>query len=119
MRLEVLVDPYARALDRRFALHPSMLVEMPEGAMRNDTDSAPFVPKGIVVPALDREATSHRVPWADTIIYELHVRGFTKAHLEIPEAVRGTCAALAHPAAIAHLTHLGITTVGCCRPPRR
>ena len=51
------------------------------------------------------------MPWAETIIYELHVRGFTQLLAEIPEASRGTCAGLAHPAAIAHLTRLGITTV--------
>ncbi len=51
------------------------------------------------------------MPWAQTIVYELHVRGFTRTHPEVPDALAGTCAGLAHPAAIAHLTRLGITTV--------
>ena len=49
--------------------------------------------------------------WSDTIIYELHVKGFTKRHPDIPEALRGTYAGLAHPAAIEHLTRVGVTAV--------
>ncbi len=51
------------------------------------------------------------VAWRDLIIYEMHVRGFTRTHPDIPESIRGTFAGLAHPAAIAHLTRLGITAV--------
>jgi glycogen operon protein len=50
-------------------------------------------------------------PWQRTVIYELHVKGFTKLHPEIPDDLRGTYAALAHPAAIRHLRELGITAV--------
>jgi glycogen debranching enzyme GlgX len=108
---KLLVDPYARALDRPFTLHPTMLGQYPNG-QRNDDDSGAFVPKGVALvdqptPASQRPG----VPWADTIAYELHVRGFTRSHPEIPERLRGTCAALAHPAAIAHLTALGVTAV--------
>jgi isoamylase len=52
-----------------------------------------------------------RVPWRDTVIYELHVRGFTRLHPDVPEPLRGTYAGLAHPAAIDHLVSLGVTTV--------
>ena len=52
-----------------------------------------------------------RVPWPDTILYELHVRGFTRALDSVPEALRGTFAGLAHPAALAHLKRLGVTTL--------
>jgi glycogen operon protein len=52
-----------------------------------------------------------RVPWSRTVIYELNVRGFTRTHPGVPEALRGTLRGLAHPAALAHLTSLGITTV--------
>ncbi|CAG0978670.1 Glycogen operon protein GlgX [Burkholderiales bacterium] len=108
---KLLVDPYARAVDRPFALHPAMLGESAD-ATRSDIDSAPFVPKGIVTPwPAPAPARRPRVPWAQTILYELHVRGFTRAHPGIPDALRGTCAGLAHPAALAHLTRLGITTV--------
>ncbi|HVZ37537.1 MAG TPA: glycogen debranching protein GlgX, partial [Polyangiaceae bacterium] len=51
------------------------------------------------------------VPWKETIIYEVHVRGFTKLHPEIPEALRGTYAGMSHPAAIRHLQNLGVTSV--------
>ncbi|MBD2020299.1 glycogen debranching protein GlgX, partial [Leptolyngbya sp. FACHB-36] len=52
-----------------------------------------------------------KTPWNETVIYELHVKGFTKQHPDIPEPLRGTYAGLAHPAAIAHLRSLGITAV--------
>ena len=52
-----------------------------------------------------------KTPWADSVIYELHVRGFTMLHPGIPEELRGTYAGLAHPAAIEHLVKLGVTAV--------
>ncbi len=108
---KLLVDPYARALDRSFALDPSMFGETPDGA-RNAADSARVVPKAIALVAPPVAAANRpRVPWADTIIYELHVRGFTQTHPDVPDAIRGTCAGLAHPAAIGHVKRLGITTV--------
>ncbi len=107
---KLLVDPYALALDRRFALHPSMLP--PDATSRDDVDSAPFVPKGVVGAAATAASdTRPRVPWADTIVYEMHVRGFTHAHPRIPADLRGTFAGLAHPVAVAHLRRLGVTAV--------
>ena len=50
-------------------------------------------------------------PWHETVIYEMHVRGFTQRHPDIPEDLRGTYAGLAHPAAIEHLQKLGVTAV--------
>ena len=109
---KLLVDPYARALDRPFAPHRATLGESADGATRDDTDSASFVPKGVVTPAPPPATDGRpRVPWAQTVLYELHVRGYTRSHPGVPEALRGTCAGLAHPAAIEHLTRLGITTV--------
>lgn len=114
---KLLVDPYALELDRPFALAPELFGFAdgdPLSASAIDTrDSATDVPKAIVTDreALQRASTAVRVPWPDTVIYELHVRGFTRQHPDIPESIRGTFAALAHPAAIAHLKHLGITTV--------
>ncbi|MBK7333136.1 MAG: glycogen debranching protein GlgX [Betaproteobacteria bacterium] len=109
---KLLVDPYARALDRPFVLHRSMLGANDADATRDDTDSAPFVPKAIVMPSpTPAPARRPRVPWSQTILYELHVRGYTRTHPGVPDALRGTCAGLAHPAAIEHLTRLGITTV--------
>ncbi len=101
---KLLVDPWALSLDRPFHLHPSMFA--------GDADSALFTPKGIVGhPDLSPPATAPSRPWRELVIYELHVRGFTMQMAEVPEEIRGTFAGLAHPAAIAHLTALGITAV--------
>jgi len=109
---KLLVDPYARALDRHFVYHPALVGGGDDRATRDNIDSGPFVAKGIVTPiAAPAAADRPRVPWAQTILYELHLRGFTRMHPGVPEALRGTCAGLAHPAACAHLTGLGITTV--------
>jgi glycogen operon protein len=122
---KLLIDPYARAIDRRFALHPAMFAyrtDTPEDALSyDDTDSAPFVPKCIVpggsVPgtvsatAASPLASPQLRPWAHTVLYELHVRGFTVRHPAIPETLRGRFAGLAHPAAIEHLVRLGVTAV--------
>ncbi|MHB8839449.1 MAG: bifunctional glycogen debranching protein GlgX/4-alpha-glucanotransferase, partial [Gemmatimonadaceae bacterium] len=108
---KLLVDPYARALDRAFVFHEAMLGEHADGTRRDD-DSAPYVPKGVAVPPLaPPDAARRHVPWGETFIYELHVRGLTKLHPDVPPAIRGTCAALAHPAVIEHLRGLGVTTV--------
>ncbi|NUS88885.1 MAG: glycogen debranching protein GlgX [Streptomyces sp.] len=132
---KLLLDPYARAVDGDFggagviprpwhgALPPEVyghVRDWPQqhiaDTVRDDRDSAPYVPKGVVVgdddergdPPDDRRPNT---PWADTVIYELHVRGFTKRHPAIPPELRGTYAGLAHPAAIEHLTRLGVTAV--------
>jgi glycogen debranching enzyme GlgX/4-alpha-glucanotransferase len=113
---KLLIDPYARLIDRPFALHPSMFGYRPDtpdnGSSFSDIDSAPFVPKGIVLrPETSAEFTRPITPWPRTVLYELHIRGFTAAHPDIPEIMRGRYAGLAHPAAIEHLVRLGITTV--------
>ena len=119
---KLLVDPYARAVDRPFALHASMRGQRADGS-RDGTDSAAYVPKAILLPdharwLADYEASRHtrsphRVPvsLAESVIYEMHVRGFTKQHPDIPIEQRGTLAGLAHPAAIEHLVKLGVTTI--------
>jgi len=119
---KLLVDPYARAIDRPFRLHESQRGQHPDGSCTG-TDSAAYVPKAIVLPTLDlwREAyestrggASPRptpIPMGDSVIYEMHVRGFTKQHPEVPVELRGTAAGLAHPSAIAHLVKLGVTAV--------
>ncbi len=100
---KLLLDPFATAIDRPFRLHPSLF--------DGDADSASAMPKAIV------EAANYDVPkrppfaWDRQIIYELHVRGFTMRHPDIPPNLRGTFAGLAHPASIGHLTRLGVTTV--------
>src|SRR5699024_5217481 len=62
-------------------------------------------------PAVPAEDDRPYVPWSQTVIYEAHVRGLTKRLAEVPEELRGTYAGLAHPAAIAHLHRLGVTTL--------
>ncbi len=102
---KLLVDPYALQIDRPFVLHPAMFAH-------DLADSAPFMPKGIIAAPMTPPAPPPpAIPWSRSVIYELHVRGFTRTHPDIPEALRGTFAALAHPAAIGHLRGLGVTTV--------
>ncbi|GGP60612.1 glycogen debranching protein GlgX [Streptomyces melanogenes] len=117
---KLLLDPYARAVDGDFALPPQVyghVRDWPQqqvaDTVRDDRDSAPYVPKGVVVHDDDDWADDRRpkTPWADSVIYELHVRGFTKRHPGIPEELRGTYAGLAHPAALDHLVRLGVTAV--------
>ncbi|MFJ9032560.1 glycogen debranching protein GlgX [Streptomyces sp. NPDC102274] len=120
---KLLLDPYARAVDGDFGLPPEVyghVRDWPQrevaDTVRDGRDSAPHVPKGVVVhdSAPDDEWADDRrpkTPWADSIIYELHVRGFTKLHPGIPKELRGTYAGLAHPAAIGHLRRLGVTAV--------
>ncbi|MER5773977.1 glycogen debranching protein GlgX [Streptomyces sp. NPDC002039] len=117
---KLLLDPYARAVDGDFGLPPEVyghVRDWPQqyiaDTVRDDRDSAQSVPKGVVVHDDDDWADDVRpkTPWADSVIYELHVRGFTMRHPGIPEELRGTYAGLAHPAAIEHLTRLGVTAV--------
>ena len=77
------------------------------------TDSAPYVPRSLLVSSDFDWGDDHGpgTAMADTIFYEVHVKGFTKLHPDVPEALRGTYAGLAHPAAVAHLKRLGVTAV--------
>ncbi|WP_282794414.1 glycogen debranching protein GlgX [Streptomyces sp. CC224B] len=125
---KLLLDPYARAVDAGAGHDYGMLPPEVYGhvrdwpqqhvadTVRDDRDSAPFVPKGVVVhdDAPDDEWADDRrpkTPWADSVIYELHVRGFTMRHPDVPEPLRGTYAGLGHPAAVEHLVRLGVTAV--------
>ncbi len=109
---KLLLDPYGRGIEGE-------LVPMnADGAQallsnRNETDTAPLMPRSVVTvePGGSWQAPHPRVPWEDTVLYELHVKGFTKQMETVPEELRGTYAGLAHPAAIEHLTSLGVTTV--------
>jgi glycogen operon protein len=113
---KLLVDPYARALDAPLAISPTMFAYRPDAPDKDlsfdDTDSAPFVAKAIVsAPEAGCPATGPLTPWSDTVLYELHVRGFTMRHPLVPPELRGRFAGLAHPAAIEHLVRLGVTSV--------
>jgi isoamylase len=112
---KLLLDPYARAIDGALTLHGSVFGYRgdPLGDTPDTEDSAPSVPRSVVVHDAFPWGDERRpdVPWDDTVIYELHVRGFTMRHPGIPDALRGTYAGLAHPAAIEHLVRLGVTAV--------
>jgi glycogen debranching enzyme GlgX/4-alpha-glucanotransferase len=104
---KLLLDPYAAAIDRPFRPHRSLFDDDDD-----DADSAAAMPKAIVLPpAPIGPPPAPLVPWDRTVIYEAHVRGFTRHHPDIPEALRGTFAALVDPAVIAHLRRLGVTTL--------
>ena len=81
----------------------------------DERDSAPFVPKCVVVDPEFRwrpSARRHRaVPWSRTIIYELHAKGFTKLHPAVPKKKRGTFAGLAHKEVVQYIRSLGVTSV--------
>ena len=110
---KLLVDPYATLLDRPFALHASMAGHRGTDEFSiDDTDSGPFVPKAIVSPDVaSATASAPLVPWSRTVLYELHVRGFTMTHPAVSQMTRGRFAALANPRVIEHLTRLGVTSV--------
>ena len=114
---KLLIDPYTRALlgeiDWKAPVLGYKLGDERADLSFDERDDAPAIPKGVVVSdAFDWEGDQQaQTPWWQTVIYEVHVRGFTKLHPEVPEALRGTYAGLAHPAAIAHLKDLGVTAV--------
>jgi glycogen operon protein len=115
---KLLVDPYARALhgevDFKAPIFAYTLGD-PEGDLsRDDRDSGAGVPKSVVLADDDFDWGGDARPdhaWHQSVIYEVHVRGFTMRHPEVPPELRGTYAGFAHPAAIAHLKKLGVTAV--------
>ena len=109
---KLLVDPFATRLDRPLTLDASLFDARIHGAAEDDIDSAPFVPKAIVeAPEPFRPPRRPNAEWRDLVIYELHVRGFTKLRHDIPESLRGTFAGLAHESPVEYLRRLGATAV--------
>lgn len=103
---KLLVDPYAVEIDRPYVHDPALTAARGKGP-----DTAALVPKAVVrapLPAVEGRAPSFR---PGGLIYEINVRGFTMRHPEVPEAQRGTIAALAHPAILDHLKKLGVSAV--------
>jgi isoamylase len=111
---KLLLDPYARAIAGDVHWHPAVYGHAADDRDRpDDQDSAPHVPRSVLV-ASEFDWGADRRPgraMADSIFYEVHVKGFTKLHPDVPENLRGTYAGLAHPAAVAHLKRLGVTAV--------
>ena len=112
---KLLLDPYAREITGELVWDDALFAYPVGGDDRDldDRDSAPFMPKAVVVdPVFDWDADralDHA--WSNTVLYEAHVKGLTKLHPDVPERIRGTFEALGHPAVIEHLTRLGITAV--------
>jgi isoamylase len=112
----VLLDPYARALDgveRWEAGCFAYEIGSEEGDLRPSSAPALGAPRGIVIdPEFDWDDDAPpRTPLHRSVIYEAHVRGLTIRHPEVPDALRGTYAALAHPAIVRHLRDLGVTSL--------
>ncbi|MFL6157745.1 MAG: glycogen debranching protein GlgX [Marmoricola sp.] len=111
---KLLVDPYAKATAGEISWDPSLFsyrFEDPEEP--NDDDSAAHVLLGVVVnPFFDWEGDRQlRTPYAESVIYEAHVKGLTQLNPAVPEELRGTYAALAHQSVTDHLIRLGVTAV--------
>lgn len=100
---KLLVDPYAKRLDRRFQYHPALATR--------GMDTARLVPKALLTSSQEARPPEppHFTPGG--LIYELNVRSFTRRHPEIPAQLRGTIRALAHPAIIAHFQKLKVSAI--------
>jgi isoamylase len=114
---KVVIDPYTKAIGRTITWADEMYgyrIGDPATDLSFDgRDSGPFAALGAVIePAFSwGDDRPPRTPWHETIIYELHVKGFTRTHPQISEAIRGTYAALGDDRAIRHLVDLGVTAV--------
>lgn len=114
---KLLLDPYARELQGSLRWHDAVFgyrVQHPKADLMMDRrDSAALVPKCVVVGDLFDWGRGGRpsTPWSRTIIYEAHVKGLSMMRDDLPEGVRGTCAALTDPRFLEHLCKMGITTI--------
>ena len=117
---KLLLDPYATAHLGELAWGPEIfgyVMETGDDTTFDTRDSAAFVPKCLVT---DPQFAWHdtpvrpracRVPMEDTILYELHVKGYTKLHPGLPEQLRGTYAGLGEPAVVEYIRSLGVTSI--------
>ncbi len=114
---KLLIDPYSKALTGTVKRSEAMFaypIGNPEADLvRDDRDNAASVPKSVVIEQAFTwgEDQLLRTPWDKTIIYEVHVKGFTMRHPDVPGDLRGTYAGLATPVAIEYLQRLGVTAV--------
>ncbi|MGE3285385.1 MAG: glycogen debranching protein GlgX [Pseudonocardia sp.] len=111
---KLLIDPYAKAVDGPVRWDEAVFgYPFADPEVRSDADSAPFVPKSVVVNpffdwGFDR---APKTSYHESVIYEAHVKGLTISHPEIPENLRGTYTGLAHPVMIEYFQALGVTAV--------
>src|ERR1700712_2672966 len=114
---KLLLDPYACAHIGDLKWDPAIFgyqMESMDDLTFDERDSAPFVPKSLVVdPTFDWTGPRDRknVPWDDTILYEMHVRGYTKQHPRVPAPLRGTYEGLATKEVLSYIRSLGVTSV--------
>jgi glycogen operon protein len=111
---KLLVDPYARRISGELSDLDAALgyAGEPLSGRPSSVDSLGSVPLSVVTsPGGPDTGVSPEVPFEEAVVYELHVRGFTRRHPEVPEQQRGTYLGLAHPAVVEHLVRLGVTTV--------
>ena len=108
---KLMLDPYAKAVTHK----PDLTTEESRSwfLMNDNRDNAHLAPKAVVISEdFDWSGDSApNTPWAQTILYELHVKGFSQLNNNIPAALRGTYAGLAHPVNLAYLQALGVTAV--------
>ena len=111
---KLLLDPYAKAISGSVTFGPEVLgQDETDPAKPSALDSAPYVQRSLIVDTAFSWQDDKR-PWyryADAVLYEIHVKGFTMRHPDIPPELRGTYAGLAHEAVTGYLTGLGVTTV--------
>jgi isoamylase len=113
---KLLLDPYAQAVVGRLQWNPALFgyqLESGDDLTFDERDSAPFMPRCRVIdPAFTwGDDRPPRTPWSTTIIYELHVRGYTKLHPALPQELRGTFRGLTDPHVLDHFRRLGVTAV--------
>jgi len=118
---KLLLDPYAKKISGQFRWAPVLYGYDLDGAQQDlsiDTrDNSKVIPKGVVIGSTSLEdfsLNSHYkplIPWRETIIYEMHVRGFTQLNLAVPIQDRGTFKGLAHPSAVDYIKSLGVTSI--------
>ncbi|MCF6379663.1 glycogen debranching protein GlgX [Nocardioides KLBMP 9356] len=111
---KLLLDPYGKAVSGELVVDDAIFAHVrTEPATRSDLDSAPYLPRSVVVHDEFQWGgdTPPRRRWRDTVIYELHVKGMTALHDRVPEHLRGTYAGLATPAVTDYLKDLGVTAV--------
>lgn len=114
---KLLLDPYAKAIDGTIRWNDTLFAyrvgHQESDLSKDDRDSAAAMPKSVVVDQnFDWEGDRLlRIPWHETIVYEVHVKGFTATHPDVPKELRGTYAGLACPVMLDYLKSLGVTAV--------
>ena len=114
---KLLIDPYAKAISGTIQWHDALygyeIGHPEEDQSFSEEDSAPYIPKSVVIDhRFDWDGDKPPcIPYHQSIIYEAHVKGFTQLHPQIPQEIKGTYAAIAHPVTIKYLKNLGITAI--------